>query len=207
MQVTKSQAGSLGGGGAIDAKDFGSGGGIHMTTCGVGAHNPRAIYIRPFCIDNASFAGDQAASDGEMPMRKAIMPVSFAATLKQELEKLAPARVLEDDESPRTGWLVEGEFIMVDGGSPLGRFFFGHFGNGRSYLAMRVKVTDVESGAVAYEFEVAGGSRSQGKLGTLRASGLGRATSFDLVNAAERIYLALEPNADRYGTQANITMH
>ena len=132
MYVTKSQVGGASGGGAIDAKDFGSSSGIHMTTCGVGAHDPRAIYIRPFCIDNASFTGDQTASDGEMPMRKALTPVSFAATLKEQLEKIAPTRVLQDDESPRTGWLVEGEFMMVDGGSPLGRFFVGHFGNGRS---------------------------------------------------------------------------
>ena len=203
MYVTKSQVGGTGG--PIDAKDFGSG--IHMTTCGVGAHDPTAIYIRPFCIDNASFTGDQTASEGEMALRKALTPVSFAVTLKEQLEKIAPTRVLQDDESPRTGWLVEGEFMMVDGGSPLGRFFFGHFGNGRSYLAMRVRVTDVKTGAMAYEFEVAGGSRYQGKTGTIRASGFGRATPFDLVNAAERIYLALEPNADRYGARSNVALH
>ena len=207
MYVTRSQVGSASRGAAIDSKDFGSASGIHMTTCGVGAHEPRAIYIRPFCIDNATFTGDQTASDGEMPIRKALTPVSFAGTLKEQLEKIAPARVLKDDESPRTGWLVEGEFMLVDGGSPLGRFFFGHFGAGRSYLAMRVRVTDVVTGTVAYEFDVSGGSRLQGKLGTVRASGLGRATPFDLVNAAERIYLALEPNADRYGTRSSVVLH
>ncbi len=207
MYVTKSTVNSASSGGAIDAKDFGSVSGVHMTTsCGVGAHDPKAIYIRPFCIDNATFIGDQAASDGEMPMRKALTPVSFASTLKEQLEKIAPARILKDDESPRTGWLVEGDFTMVDGGSPLGRFFFGQFGAGRSYLAMHVRVTDVETGVLAYEFDVAGGSRLQGKLGTVRASGLGKATPFDLVNAAERIYLALTPNAFRYGARSSVAL-
>ncbi len=193
---------------AIDSKDFGSMDGVRYTTnCGVGAHDPQAIYIRPFCIDNATFIGDQTASDGEMPIRKALVPVSFATSLKQQLEKLAPTRILKDDETPRVGWLVDGEFRVVDGGSPVGRFFLGQFGAGRSFLVMHVRVTDVEAGAVAYEFDVAGGSRLQGKLGTIRASGLGRATPFDLENAAERIYLALEPNAFRYGTRGSVALH
>lgn len=207
MHVTRSQVNSASSGSSIDAKDYGSVSGVRMTTsCGVGAHNPKAIYIRPFCIDGATFIGDETASDGEMPMRKALTPVSFASTLKEQLEKMAPARILRDDESPRTGWLVDGEFTMVDGGSPLGRFFFGQFGAGRSHLAMHVRVTDVDSGVIAYEFDVAGGSHGQGKLGTVRASGLGKATPFDLVNAAERIYLALEPNAFRYGTRSSVAL-
>jgi hypothetical protein len=211
MYVTKTD---VAGGGhtsaaAIDTKDFGSMNGVRYTTnCGVGAANPKAIYIRPFCIDNATFTGDQTASEGEMPIRKALVPVSFSSSLKEQLEKIAPARILQDDETPRVGWLVDGEFRIIDGGSPAGRFFFpGHFGVGRSFLAMHVRVTDVEQGAVVYEFDVAGGSRLQGKLGTIRASGLGRATPFDLENAAERIYLALEPNAFRYGTRANVALH
>lgn len=209
MFVTNAQ---VGGGGrstaAIDTKDFGAMNGARFTTnCGVGAHDPKAIYIRPFCIEGATFTGDQTASDGEMPTRKALVPVSFSSSLKEQLEKLAPARILRDDETPRVGWLVEGEFRVVDGGSPVGRFFLGHFGVGRSFLAMHVRVTDVETGTLAYEFDVAGGSRLQGKLGTIRASGLGRATPFDLENAAERIYLALEPNAFRYGTRANVALH
>ncbi|MDQ6623211.1 MAG: DUF4410 domain-containing protein [Verrucomicrobiota bacterium] len=205
MYVTNSRVGGATSSAAIDTKDYASAG-IHMTSCGIGAHDPKAIYIRPFCIDTATFIGDEAASDGEMPIRKALTPVSFATTLKESLEKLAPARVLKDDERPRTGWLVEGEFTMVDGGSPLGRFFAGHFGAGRSYLAMHVRVTDVETGTLAYEFDVAGGSRLQGHAGTIRASGLGKATPFDLVNAAERIYLALEPNAFRYGSRTSLAL-
>ncbi len=206
MSVTKTDVATAGGGTTIDTKDYGSVAGVRMTTCGVGAYNPKAIYIRPFCIDNATFSGDQTNSEGEMPLRKALTPVSFASTMKESLERMAPARILQDDETPRVGWLVEGEFQLVDGGSPLGRFFAGHFGAGRSYLSMHVRVTDVEKGVVVYEFDVAGGSRLQGPAGTLRASGLGKATPFDLVNAAERIYLALTPNVHRYGARSSLAL-
>ena len=55
-----------------------------MTTdCGVGAYGPKAIYIRPFCIDNAVFTGDAAHSEGEMPIRKALTPVQFAGDLER----------------------------------------------------------------------------------------------------------------------------
>ena len=207
MYVSKTDVATAGGvsSTAIDAKDYGSMG-IRMTTCGVGAYDPKAIYIRPFCIDNATFIGDEAASEGEMPLRKALTPVSFAGSLKESLERMAPTRILKDDESPRTGWLVEGEFQLVDGGDPLARFFFGHFSAGRSFLSMHVRITDVDKGVVVYEFDVAGGSRLQGRSGTIRASGLGKATPFDLVNAAERIYLALSPNVHRYGVRSDIAL-
>jgi hypothetical protein len=189
-----------------DAKDSK---GVYMTTnnCGVGAYGPKAIYIRPFCIDTAIFTGDQTNSDGEMPLRKALVPVEFAGVLKEQLEKMAPARILRDNETPRTGWLVEGEFTLVDGGSIAGRALFGHLGLGASHLALHVRVTDVDRGTVVYEFDMAGGSNLQGRSGTIRASGLGYARSFDLVNAAERIYLVLTPNAFRYGTRTDLALH
>jgi Domain of unknown function (DUF4410) len=201
MYVTKTDVATCDRGAAIDAKDAGSAG-IHMITCGVGAHDPKAIYIRPFCIDTAVFEGDLSASDGEMPIRKALTPVEFAQDLKEELERIAPARILKDHESPRTGWLVTGNFIAVDGGSPLGRFFFGTFGAGRSYAALHVKITDIDKGCVVYEFDMAGGSGYQGRHGTLRASGMGRASHFDLRNAAERIYTTLSVNPYRYAVHS-----
>jgi len=191
----------------VDAKDFGSTETVrYETNCGVGEANPSAIYIRPFCIDRAIFTGDEAASVAEMPIRKALTPIAFAGDLKEELSKLAPARVIADDEVPRVGWLVEGQFDLVDGGSPVGRFFLGQFGVGRSFLAMHVKVTDVEKHRVIYEFDMAGGSRGQGKLGTVRASGLGKATPFDLRNAAERILLVLSPDPFRFGARSSVTL-
>jgi len=205
MYVVKTQ---VAGGSRTTTSDAKDSKGVYMTTnCGVGAYAPKAIYIRPFCIDTAVFTGDQTNSDGEMPIRKALTPVEFAGVLKEQLEKMAPARILKDYETPRTGWLVEGEFAMVDGGSIIGRsIFFGHFGVGQSHLALHVRVTDVDRGVVVYEFDMAGGSNSQGRGGTLRASGLGYARSFDLVNAAERIYLVLTPNAFRYGTRTDIVL-
>jgi hypothetical protein len=205
MYVVKSQ---VAGGSRTTTSDAKDSKGVYMTTnCGVGAYAPKAIYIRPFCIDTAVFTGDQTNSDGEMPIRKALTPVEFAGVLKEQLEKMAPARILKDYETPRTGWLVEGEFTMVDGGSIAGRaIFFGHFGVGQSHLALHVRVTDVDRGVVVYEFDMAGGSNLQGRGGTLRASGLGYARSFDLVNAAERIYLVLTPNAFRYGTRTDIVL-
>jgi len=206
MYVTKTQiAGGSTRTTTADAKDSK---GVYMTTnCGVGAYGPKAIYIRPFCIDTAVFTGDQTNSDGEMPIRKALTPVEFAGDLKEQLEKIAPARILRDYETPRTGWLVEGEFQLVDGGSPAARFFFGHFSAGQSHLMLHVRVTDVDRGMVVYEFDMAGGSNLQGRGGTLRASGLGYARAFDLVNAAERIYLVLSPNAFRYGARSDIALH
>jgi len=191
----------------VDAKDFGSTETVrYETNCGVGEANPSAIYIRPFCIERAIFTGDETVSDGEMPIRKALTPIQFAGDLKEELSKLAPARVLADDEVPRVGWLVEGQFDLVDGGDPVGRFFLGQFGVGRSFLALHVKVTDVEKYRVIYEFDMAGGSRGQGKLGTVRASGLGKATPFDLRNAAERILLVLSPDPFRFGARSSVTL-
>src|SRR5437879_2071250 len=129
MYVTKTDVSTPGGRttGAIEAKDYGSKG-VHMiTNCGVGAHNPSAIYIRPFCIDTAVFRGDEALSDGEMPIRKALSPVEFANDLKEQLEKIAPARILKDTQSTRNGWLVEGHFQMIDGGNRYTRFCAGCF--------------------------------------------------------------------------------
>ena len=57
--------------------------------------------------------------------------------------------------------------------------------------------------AVIYEFDVAGGSRLTGKFGSITAPGLGYAVTFDYRNAAERIYEALTPDANRYGLRSS----
>src|SRR5207237_9224313 len=104
MRVTRTEVATPAGESAAagDGKDYGSTR-VHMVTnCGVGARNPVAIYVRPFCIDTATFSGDEANSDGEMPIRKAVTPVEFAQDLREELEKMASARILKDNETPRT---------------------------------------------------------------------------------------------------------
>ena len=208
MYVTRTQVATPAGvsSAAVDAKDYGSTR-VHMVTnCGVGASSPRYIYIRPFCIDTATFSGDEGNSEGEMPIRKALTPVEFAQDLKEELEKMAPTRILKDGESPRTGWLVDGYVQTVHGGSPMARYFFGSFGAGKSFLALHVRVTDVRRHLVVYEFDMAGGSGLQGRHGTLRASGLGEATHFDLRNAAERVYPTLSANPHRYAAHADTVL-
>ena len=193
MHVTRTQVagGSSRSTVSSDAKDYN---GVHMVTnnCGVGASAPKAIYIRPFCIDTAVFS-DDIATPGEAVILKAMTPVEFAGTLKEQIEKLAPARVLKDDETPRTGWLIEGEFAVVHSTHP-------------SRLALHVKVTDVDKHMTVYEFDMDGGSNGQFHWGTLRASGHGRALHFDLENAAERIYLVLTPNPYRYGKRTGLAL-
>ena len=204
MVVTKSYVSSSSSHTAVDAKDIGS---VHYATnCGVGAANPAAIYIRPFCIDPSVVRGDVGESEAEMPIRASLLPVAFAEDLKEELSKLAPSLVIADDEVPKIGWLVEGQFDLVDGGEPDARFWLGIFGAGQSHLVMHVKVTDVERHRVVYEFDLAGGSNDQGRFGTVRASGLGKATPFDLRNAAERIMLVLSPDAHRYGARSSVSL-
>jgi hypothetical protein len=204
MVVTKTYTAGTSGRAVVDGKDFGEV--RYETNCGVGAAHPTAIYIRPFCIDRAIVHGDVATSPGELPIRTSLIPVQFAGDLKEEMSKMAPARILEEDEVPRVGWLIEGQFMLVDGGDPTGRFFLGPFGVGQSFLALHVKVTDVSAHRVIYEFDRAGGSREQGKLGTIRASGLGKATPFDLRNAAERILLVLSPDPHRYGARSSVAL-
>jgi hypothetical protein len=192
MRVTSTQV--AGGSGrstaSSDSKDYS---GIHMTTnCGVGASAPKAIYIRPFCVDTAVFADDMGTA-GEAVIRKALAPVEFASDLKEQLEKLAPTRVLKDDETPRTGWLMEGEFRTIESTHP-------------SRLALHVKVTDVDRHVTVYEFDMAGGSNGQAYWGTLRSAGHGRPSHFDLENAAERIYLVLETNPFRYGKRSGLAL-
>ena len=188
MRVTRTQvAGGSGRTASSDSKDYA---GVHMVTnCGVGASAPKAIYIRPFCIDTAAFHDDHGTA-GEAVIRKALTPIEFAGDLKEQLEKLAPARVLKDDETPRTGWLIEGEFTVVDS----------------SRLALHVRVTDVDKHMVVYEFDMDGGRNGQFFWGTLRAAGLGRPAHFDLENAAERIYQVLEINPFRYGKRTSLAL-
>ena len=190
MVVTKTYVSSSSAGMAVDAKDIGS---VHyQANCGVGAAHPSAIYIRPFCIDSAVFYDDEAASDAEMPIRQALVPHAFAADLKEELSKLAPAIVIAEDEVPKVGWLVEGRIDHVD--------------SNVSYLSMHVRVTDVVQHRVVYEFDLAGGNHGQGFVGSVRAGGLHYATPFDLRNAAERIFQVLSPDPYRFGARSSLTL-
>jgi hypothetical protein len=186
---------------------------VTQTQVATGEMNPKAIYIRPFAV--GEFKGSHG-SEGYRVLRESQAPREFATILKEELEKIAPTIVLADDEVAPTGWLVEGELQVVNAGSPTGRAFLGHAGVGRSGILTHVVIKDVDGHHVAdgksgrsntvYEFDVAGGSRLNGHVGSVKASGLGYAPAFDYRNTAETIYHALTPDANRYGVRTALTI-
>ena len=203
---------------------FSSCAGVRVTdtqTAAVVTARPKAIYIEPFTVEGAQFVGHHRGGPGERPIDQSLAPAEFGEALKEELEKLAPTRVLLPDEAATLGWLVEGSIDIVDAGNPAARAAGLPQLNplGRSHIAIHVRVIDlsgptvlVESksagtlhrhGKVIYEFDVAGGSRLSGPRGTLRAPGLGYSAPFDYRNAAERIRYALEPDPHRYGLPAD----
>jgi hypothetical protein len=185
---------------------------------------PNAIYIQPFSVDGAEFVGDHAGGPGERPIRQSLAPAEFSNILKEELEKLAPARVLRPDEVATQGWLVQGSLDVVDAGNPVRRGVLPPQVNpaGQSRIVAHVRVIDLGSrstasddkdgsklrrrGQVIYEFDVAGGSRLSGARGSIYAPGFGYSVPFDYRNAAERIRQALEPDPHRYGYRDSTTI-
>ena len=206
---------------------FSSCAGVRVSDTQVAAvvtERPQAIYIRPFSVEGAEFVGYHSGGDGERPIRKSLAPAEFSNILKEELEKLAPARVLLDDEVATQGWVVDGSLELVDAGSPTGRALFLPQLNpiGRSHIVAHVRVRDLGRkargaddkdtgtlrgrGQVIYEFDVAGGSRLSGARGSIYAPGLGYSVPFDYRNAAERIRHAIEPDPHRYGYRDSTTL-
>ena len=196
---------------------------IANTSVSTGATNPKAIYIRPFTV--------AYARTNSSPIRKSLLPAQFASILEEELDKIAPAMVLKPDEYPPLGWLVEGQFEVVQSNLPQTRMGpTKGFATGPSRVKIHVRITDLgkdpvkevtkeevkadatgasvtESkvatyeGRVVYEFDVIASSGFNGPYGSIYAPGMGDSVSFDLRNAAERIYLALTPDPFRYGTR------
>lgn len=203
---------------------------VSHTDVATGATGPRSIYIRPFDVTSGIFKG-RHHSDGEKPIRRSLAPAEFAEDLKEELEKIAPAMVLKDDEIPATGWLVEGDLDVVHAGTPIGRALPGNIvGIGASEVLIHVRVIDLDShravradskdkdgsetsravetaqGDIVYEFDLKGGSGVTGKFGSITAPGLGYALPFDFRNAAERIYAALATDPHGYGVRTSPTI-
>ncbi len=194
---------------------------IARTDVASGATNPKAIYIRSSIAEDAKFRGHHGDSMGEHPLRRSLAPATFSKALKEEMEKMAPAMVLADDEVPTTGWLVESDMEWVHAGSQTLRAALGPIGPGHSCVKIHVRITDHEgrrahadgkdlskggSGNVIYEFDVSGGSSISGARGSIYAPGLGYATPFDYKNAAERIYYALSLDPHGYGTRTSPTI-
>ncbi len=198
---------------------------VDTQTAAVVTALPKAIYIRPFSIDGADFRGRHEGGIGERPIRQSLAPIEFAQALKEEMEKLAPARILQPDEAAPLGWLVEGTIDEVNAGNEVLRTLGGlPQANplGRSHIKIHVRVIDLDHGyaqveakgggtlgrhgRVIYEFDVAGGSRFSGLRGSVYAPGAGYATPFDYRNAAERIRTALEHDPMRYGIRTSPTI-
>jgi hypothetical protein len=195
-----------------------------VQTAAVVTERPHYIYIRPFSVEGAEFIGHHRGGPGERPIRESLAPAEFSEALKEELELLAPARVLLPDEVATQGWLVEGSIDKVDAGKPAERIpeppFDGE--EGASHIKIHVRVIDLSHrgevveakssgtlhrhGRVIYEFDLAGGSHLTGRWGSVTAPGLGYAAPFDYRNAAERIRNALEPDTHRFGYRTSTTI-
>ncbi|HET6408208.1 MAG TPA: DUF4410 domain-containing protein [Chthoniobacteraceae bacterium] len=193
---------------------------VAETQVASGAVNPRSIYIRPFDVSATEYKGRHRGGWGEQPIRQSLAGRNFANSLKEELEKLAPAMVIEGDERPVEGWLVEGSIDVADNGHGGGRGFFpfGRLGLGQSEVRIHVRIRDMggdyvatdknygpvgKRGSVIYEFDLAGGSRLSGHGGQIYAPGTGDAEPFDFKNAAERVMMALSTDPHRYGIRTS----
>jgi hypothetical protein len=193
---------------------------VSETQVASGAANPRSIYIRPFDVSTTEYKGYHRGGWGERPIRQSLAGRNFAESLKEELEKIAPAMIIEDDERPAGGWLVEGSIDVADNGHGGGRGMvpFGKFGLGQSEVRIHVRIRDMggnyvdadkatgalgKRGSVIYEFDLAGGSRLSGHDGQIYAPGTGDAEPFDFKNAAERVMMALSTDPHRYGVRSS----
>ena len=58
--------------------------------CGVGAYGSALHLHSAVLYRHGEFTGDQAQTDGEMPIRKALAPVEFAEDLKEAARKNGP---------------------------------------------------------------------------------------------------------------------
>lgn len=162
-------------------------------------NEPRFIYIRPFSTAKMNYHGDFGMTDAERELRKGQAAVKFARILREEVSKIAPAMVIDQDEVAPEGWLIDGEIDLVDAGERVGRATFGPLGAGRSTIMLHVRVTDVATGKVIYAFDVSGGSGMTGARGSTGSPGIGLAESFDYRNAAQTIYRALSIDDRREG--------
>ncbi|HEX8372967.1 MAG TPA: DUF4410 domain-containing protein [Chthoniobacterales bacterium] len=186
---------------------------VTKTYVASGATRPSNIYIRPFTVAGATFVGDHGP-EGQKPIRQSLAPAELNIALKEELSKIAPAMIIDNNDIPEDGWIVDGNIDVVDGGSQPLRFFFGHAGAGRTTAMVHVRVTqagsdigigDAKGGApegVLYAFDVKSSSKAAGPAGSVYSSGLGSSVMFDFRNIAEEVMLVLTPDPYRYGVRA-----
>ncbi|MEO7931820.1 MAG: DUF4410 domain-containing protein [Chthoniobacterales bacterium] len=185
---------------------------VTKTYVASGAHHPSSIYIRPFNVAGATFVGDHGPL-GERPIRQALAPAELGIALKEQLSKIAPTMVIDNNDIPEEGWIVDGNIDVVDGGNQALRFFFGRLGAGRTTAIVHVRVTrageeggesDGKGGApegVLYAFDVKSSSKAAGPTGSVYNSGMGSSEMFDYRNIAEEVGKVLTPDPYKYGVR------
>lgn len=174
---------------------------VKKTYVATGALNPEAIYVRPFDTSKMVVRGDHGW-DGERAIHGSRAANDFAHVLTQELSKIAPAAQITESEVPTSGWIVDGEIDLLDGGLRAARGMVGFLGFGRSTVKMHVTVTDAATGRTEYAFDISGGSGLTGPAGNTGAPGIGDARWFDYHNAAQRIMLTLHPDPKNQGVRS-----
>ena len=185
---------------------------VTKTYVASGAHHPSNIYIRPFKVAGATFVGDHGP-DGGRDIRQALAPAELSLALKQQLSKIAPTMIIDDNDLPEEGWVIDGSIDVVDGGNQGLRFFFGHLGAGRTTAVVHVRIrqageengeSDGKGGApsgVLYAFDVKSSSKAAGPAGSVYSSGMGSSEMFDYRNIAEEVALVLTPDPYKYGVR------
>lgn len=183
---------------------------ITKTEVATGAANPKYIYIRPCNIRYATFKSVYGAP-GEVAIRKSLAPLQFANILQEELSKIAPAMVINPNERPTLGWLVEGEFEAINANPPscvvahIRIIDVGVQGEAASSKDSE-KSTHTANGKIVYEFDIKGGSKSSSAIGSMHAAGASYAPPFDFRNAAERIMMELSVDPHRFGARSSTTI-
>ena len=144
------------------------------------ACKPPVIYIKNFSTAGAQFNVDREGQ--ELTQFKADTVNALAVELQKYFAKnLGPSsRFGSTAPLPHTGWLVEGEFVLVNQGSRALRATIG-FGAGGTKLETKVRVYDLSNpGSGAFlVFETTGGS------GAMPGAVTGLATGGILVAGAE----------------------
>jgi len=198
---------------------------VTHTDVATGATNPKAIYIRPFQIACTPF--DRCTPSGNLLIRQSLAPAAFADNLQEQLAKIAPAMVLKPGEAAPLGWLVDGEFDVVESGYSPGCWSpVGNAVSRPSCVKLHVRVTEVgrsgnapdskgsvyagrsvrtRNGAVVYEFDVTAATQG-GAIGSVYQPGIGYPLPFDFRNAAELIATTLTPDPFKYGTRQSPVM-
>lgn len=102
---------------------------------------PKAFYVEDFSIDLA-----RAVQDSEVSTRAeyigSLTDISrrLSAKLRSELMDIAPVYILKpDDPRPKEGYIIQGDFLAMDAGSPAARSFMG-FGFGQTKLLANVRM-------------------------------------------------------------------